>query len=341
MNLRIIYSNLFIISLLFLIQILLLNNNFIYNFIWPTENIFQDLIMPVKWLECHKAGIDIFKSSLCAGGTFAYGPMFLNLPINDVLKIFYLDYLPYLSLFLLITFIVVSFNRNNLLSLLLVILCTFNPSTMLLLQRMNLDIIIFLLIVFFSFNKFFILNWSLIFFLTFSKIYPIISGLIIFFENEKRSLKKIFMIIIGIALLSLIYLIINLQTYIDFFNGLSANKAGYHFLFSLNAMPKILKYSFGFNYILSIIVIYLSFFLLIKILFKKFSHINFDQIKYYNYEFKIFILGSTISLISFILFSNYFHREVFLILTIPFIISLYNFTKSKFLKYFIIFMIFK
>ena len=63
------------------------------------------------------------------------------------------------------------------------------------------------------------------------------------------------MIIIGIALLSLIYLIINLQTYIDFFNGLSANKAGYHFLFSLNAMPKILKYSFGFNYILSIIVI--------------------------------------------------------------------------------------
>ena len=145
MNLRIIYSNLFIISLLFLIQILLLNNNFIYNFIWPTENIFQDLIMPVKWLECHKAGIDIFKSSLCAGGTFAYGPMFLNLPINDVLKIFYLDYLPYLSLFLLITFIVVSFNRNNLLSLLLVILCTFNPSTMLLLIRKMIDKLLLLI----------------------------------------------------------------------------------------------------------------------------------------------------------------------------------------------------
>ena len=102
-----------------------------------------------------------------------------------------------------------------------------------------------------------------------------------------------------------------------------------------------MKYSFGFNYILLIIVIYLSFFLLIKILYKKFFLLNFDQIKYYNYEYKIFILGSLISLISFILFSNYFHREVFLILTIPFIISLYNFTKSKFLKYFIIFMIFK
>ena len=106
------------ITLIFLILVFLLNNNYIYNFIWSTDNLFQDLIMPVKWLECFRDGFDIFKSDVCAGGTFAYGPIFLNLPINETLKIFNLQYLPYLSIFLLTTFIVTSINKNTLLSIL-------------------------------------------------------------------------------------------------------------------------------------------------------------------------------------------------------------------------------
>ena len=114
MNIKIILSNTLMILAMFIILVFLLNSSYIYNFIWSTDNLFQDLIMPVKWLECFKDGFDIFNSDVCAGGTFAYGPMFLNLPINETLKIFYLEYLPYLSIFLLTTFVVISINKNTL-----------------------------------------------------------------------------------------------------------------------------------------------------------------------------------------------------------------------------------
>ena len=144
--------NLIIILFIYLVLINFLNGSHIYNFIWQTDNIFQDLIMPVKWLECHKAGQDIFISDDCAGGTFAYGPIFLTLPINESLKIFYLNYLPYISIFLFVAFVVLSIKKKNLLSYVLIFFCIFNPSTLLLLQRMNIDIIIFLLLIFLSFN---------------------------------------------------------------------------------------------------------------------------------------------------------------------------------------------
>ena len=143
MNLRIIISNISIIILTFILIIIFLKSSYIYNFVWPTEKLFQDLIMPVKWLECNKAGLDIFKSDICAGGTFAYGPIFLKIPITQTLKIFYLKYLPYLCIFLFITFLVISINKNSLLSIILILLCIFNPSTLLLFQRMNLDIVVF------------------------------------------------------------------------------------------------------------------------------------------------------------------------------------------------------
>lgn len=336
------FINLIIILFIYLVLINFLNGSHIYNFMWQTDNIFQDLIMPVKWLECHKAGQDIFISDDCAGGTFAYGPIFLTLPINESLKIFYLNYLPYISIFLFVAFVVLSIKKKNLLSYVLIFFCIFNPSTLLLLQRMNIDIIIFLLLIFLSFNtKIYFLNWTLIFFLTFSKIYPIVSGIIVFFEEKSRPLKKVFIIIFGVCLIGFLYLIFNIDTYVDFFNGLSANKAGYHFLFSLNAIPKIAKYVFSFNYIFFLVIIYLSFFYLVNRLNKKFTFINSYKIDFYSFNFKIFLLGSVISIISFIFFSNYFHREIFLIMTIPFVLSLFYIKKNRFLKYFLFFVIFK
>ena len=121
MNLRIIISNISIIILTFILIIIFLKSSYIYNFVWPTEKLFQDLIMPVKWLECNKAGLDIFKSDICAD--FTLRTYFLKMPITQTLKIFYLKYLPYLCIFLFITFLVISINKNSLLSIILILLC--------------------------------------------------------------------------------------------------------------------------------------------------------------------------------------------------------------------------
>ena len=64
-----------------------------------------------------------------------------------------------------------------------VLLCIFNPSSILLIERMNLDIFIFLISIFITFNRFYFFNWFIIYFATFIKIYPAILGINIFIEN--------------------------------------------------------------------------------------------------------------------------------------------------------------
>ena len=53
------------------------------------------------------------------------------------------------------------------------------------------------------------------------------------------------------------------------------------------------------------------------------------------------MIGSYISIISFIFFSNFFHREVFLILTYPILFFLEKQTKNNFIKGIIYFILFR
>ena len=69
-------------------------------------------------------------------------------------------------------------------------LCLFNPSTLLVIERLAFDIFVFLFIIFINFNRVYFLNWIIIFFLTFTKIYPALLGINIFLENLNRSSKK-------------------------------------------------------------------------------------------------------------------------------------------------------
>jgi len=213
---------------------------------------------------------------------------------------------------------------------LMFVLSVINPSTLLLMERMNLDILIFIAIVFIVYNKYFLINYFILFYLSLGKFYLVVLFINTFLENKTRSIKKI-IILISIVIFSLVlYVALNLDQYIYSLKHLSASKSGYHYLFSLNALPKIFKYM-GVNYILSILIIYSSF---IYGIIKIFKRINFNYSKYnldvYSYESKLFLLGGYISFFCFIIFSNWFYREVFLILTFPLISNIhYNF-KDKF-----------
>ena len=110
------------------------------------------------------------------------------------------------------------------------------------------------------------------------------------------------------------------------FNNISGNKAGYHYLFSLNSFAKIGKYLFNLNYIFLLFITYSIFFYLITKTFKKislgFSEISDQNIFFYSSEFKLFIISSYVSITCYIFFSNFFHREIFLIGTFPLIFKL-------------------
>ena len=321
-----------IVFFFFFLIIYLLNSNFLSEIIWKNPYLFGDYKIILSWLECNYLGFDVYKIDSIKNcpsyyRVLLYGHIWLSVPFNTLLKIFYLNYLPYLTIALFLLSTVIIINPKSFTEYLLLSLCIFNPSTFLALERLGFDLFVFLFTIFVCFNRIYILNWLIIFFLTFVKIYPALLGINIFLENIKRGFKKNLIIIISIAIVSFIYLYFNFDKYkLSLFeSGIDAGEAGYHYLFSIKALPKILKYVFNLNYILLLVIFYFSFIFIVYKFYKKINE-NFIQVtkNTFSTNGKLFILSGYVSLICFITYSNYVYREIFIILMLPYIIDLYR-----------------
>lgn len=320
----------------FLITVFIINNELVGRIIWWFPELFGDFRTPIKWLECKNLGLNFYEDKdafiECAKREFNYGKIFLEIPYSSKLNFFYINILPYILIFFSIYFIFKIFDIQNYISLFIIILLILNPSSFLLFSSANIDLLIFVLLIFTILNRVYFINWFIYFFLTFVKIYPVILFFNIFNENKDRSLKKIIIIISALFTLSLIYFYFNLSEYIYLLNNLSGAKAGYHYLFSLNSFAKIFKYLFDINYIILLFLSYVLFFYLSAITYRKINselgNKDYKSLDIYSMEFRLFIVSSLLSVICFIFFSNFFHREIFLIGTLPLIFKLNFIFKS-------------
>ena len=321
----------FILSIFFfLIIIFIINNELVSKIIWWFPDLFGDYKLPIKWLECTNLGFNFFEDKEafigCSKRGFLYGKIFLEIPYTDSLNYFYNNILPYIIIYLSIYLIVKIFNTLSLISLFVLTLAILNPSTFFLFSSLNIDVLIFILLIFTSLNRVYFINWFIYFFLTFVKIYPIILFLGIFFENYKRSIWRIITIFVVLFILSLTYFYFNYSEYTYMLSNLSGAKAGYHYLFSLNSFAKIGKYLFNLNYVFLLFITYSIFFYLVAKAYKKInldlSKIDDLNIFFYSSEFKLFIISCYMSITCYVFFSNFFHREIFLIGTLPLIFKL-------------------
>jgi hypothetical protein len=329
-------KNTFHIIFIFFIILFLIQSNFLTIFLGSGSELFADFKQPLLWLKCHSLGFDLLKENLIDCGTdklsepLHYGYVFLSIPYNKTLDIFYNLYFPYIIIFTFIYLTVKIIDPKNIQEVILLYLVILNPSSMLLIQRLNLDSLIFIIAILIVYNRIYLINWFLIIFLTFIKIFPIALFTNILIENRNRSVKKLFLIFFILSLISFIYLYINKDFYIFMIENVGTNKSGYHFLFSLNSLPKIFKYIFNINYQLLLFIIY-SLFIFITIQFYK--NINFTKSYFineiYTFESRIFIVGGYLSLFIFLITSNWFYKEVFIILLIPFILRIKNEYKNQ------------
>jgi hypothetical protein len=342
-------ENIFHLIIIFIITILLIHSELIGNLIWKDPliyKVFGDHNTPIDWLQCHSLGIDLFTNEKIECGIgkeiskFNYGYIFLSIPYNKVLDIFYREYLPYTVIFLFIFMSIKITNPKKKVEKLIIYLALLNPSTLLLVERLNFDIFIYLASILIALNRIYFLNWFIAFYLTLIKIYPIILFVTIFIENNKRSLSNIFLITFFIASFSILYLFYFKEYYIFFIKNLGTAKAGYHYLFSLNSIPKIFKYLFDFNYQILLIIFYSLFIYLITKVYKNLGSLqSYLENNIYTQDSKLFIIGSFTCVICFFIFSNYFYREVFLILIIPHVINLKNNSKNNILNFLMYFLI--
>ena len=116
-------------------------------------------------------------------------------------------------------------------------------------------------------------------------------------------------------------------------NNMLPGKAGYHYLFSLNALPKIFKYIFSIKYQILLIIFYISFIIITTKFYKTiYKNNHYFKRELFTNNSKLFLVGAFLSLFLFISVSSYVYKEIFLILLIPFILEIKNKYGDKFFK---------
>jgi len=323
------YKNIFHTLVLFALIFFLLHSKILSNFVWTFPELFMDFKGPINWLECHSLGFNLITlESVDCGlgeriGQFNYGYAFLNIPYNEFLGILYRTYLPWIFIFLFIFFSVAIFSPKNKSETFLLYLALLNPSTMLLIERMQLHCLFYLAIIFAVYNRYYFIHWFLGIYFALIKFYPIAILISIFVEKKDRSLKFIFFIIFFLSCLFFSYLFLNKEYYLFMANNMLPGKAGYHFLYSLNSLPKILTYSFAIKYQILLILFY-SLFIFITI--KNYKKLSIDQNfilnELYTDKSKLYLIAGYFNLFLFTLVSSYAYKEIYLILFIPYILHI-------------------
>jgi len=332
--------------IIFFFSSYLIQSEFILNFISKGSVLFGDHIETINWLKCNFLGFNLYLNNEEIGcgttGKINYGYAFLSIPYNDLIDTFYRSYYPYIIIFLFIYLSIKIINPKNKLEILLLYLALLNPSSLLLLERLNFDSLIFIAAIFIVFNKIYIINWFLGIYFTLIKIYPIALLINILIENKNRSIKKILLIVLFLMIASFTYLYIYKEFYFFMLQNLNYSGAGYHILFSLNSIPKIFKYIFEINYQILLLIFYLLFIFICVKFYKKIKvYKDYFNKTVYTYNSKLFLIGGYLSVFIFIISSNYYYKEVFLILLIPFILNIKNDPQNKIFNFLIYIFIIK
>jgi hypothetical protein len=298
--------------------------------------IFGDTQATFLFADCYKDGFDVYIRNTCTeqyglGYTNCQnGRLLLLLPIikNNLREIFFISYgsvLIFTLVFLAYKIIIPKSFFDNVLCLIILI----NPTMLLLFERLNFDLLIFLILILIVYiNKKFILKTILVFCSFALKFYPAIFIIIIFLEQNLKLKKKL-----AYLFLFFLFILLYFFIYYDDFVKISEDfyKAGRNirYSFSINGLIRVIDYAYPVN--TNIIKIFLVILLIVKVILCNFFYSKKIYLKLeLNKKEFLFLISANLIVILYLLFNNNYYREVFFIGLIPLLL---NSKKSlKFLK---------
>ncbi len=290
---------------------------------WPA---FADIDFIHRSLLCKQMGLDPFVNNPCDINSTKYQYPAIWLYLFEILNIdnlFNLKVLLFISLSLLFfSFFWIFQITQKKFNKCVLFLLFFSGSTLLLIERGNIDHIIFIICISVILSNNYYYEAIIIFLNSTLKIYPFFNYIYLF-----RG-KNFFLSLIVVLITILFIYKISLSKYFEPNHSFMAISQAYGILTIVEGFFKILEKKYLYNItfeIKSIIrLVFVFIFLTISTLFffkgtKQKKEKSSIELK--NFE-KLFILGASIYVGTYIFFSNIDYRLVFLILTIPYISTL-------------------
>ena len=306
-------------------------------------HIFADWAVMIKLNICHnKLGINVFYNNPCASSIMDYGNIFLLFPYFESLEKFYFFYFPILTGIVFIFSIVSLLQPKNIFNYFLLTLILFSPPTLLIIERANFDMLIFLMVVLIAFSNSLFLNFIIIIFVSLLKYYPLTLMVNFFIEKKAISTKKILLILslFIIVVFSLFYLTGEswelMQHKTQSWDPPWGNQ------FSVKAITMISEKWKNYEHPMILLISYIFFIFFTIIFFLAFKKTRFiDKVNIYSFEEKLFILGANLVVTLYLISHNIHYREIFIILLFPFLMKLNESIDNKIFRYLLYFITFR
>ena len=283
--------------------------------------------------ECHKAGFDVFISECLSEygipGGHDYGRSLLYLPIID--EKFKTIFLLTFGSILISSLVFVVFKLIKPKSIYENIICLtliFNPTTLLLFERLNLDLLIFLSLVLIVFLRRKYIFKLFVKFLLFSfKYYPLIFVINFFTENDLKFRNKFFyaFLLLLISSTLIFFYLDDLKYVISDFETVGRN---IKYSYSINSFSRIIDHFnlIDKNFIKPILILILLIFsTILYIIFNQKIKSPLEKERHFYYpRAKLFLISTNLLLILYLFFNNNYFREVFFIGIVPYLLIVSN-----------------
>ncbi len=316
--------------------------------------LFADWTVILNANNCLEKGYDVFVENPCDNWNrkHVYGEILLKLPFIKTFPKFYYFYFPIIINFLFLYVISLSiFNLKYKRLFPILLIFVFSLPVILVIERTNIDLIIFIFLFLISRYNNLILNYFLIIISSIVKIYPILISVTFFFlEGKKKILFNFFFVLILVFIL----FILQYENFIKIFSnknqfiGIGYGLYEFSFIGFIEFINN-LKINFkgtNYNWIKHF---YIFLFIIIPIIITfYFNHSKINLIfsssglgLKNNFENRIYFLSSTIILVCYFTFSNFIYREIFFLGLIPALLYYKDATKHKILPFYFYILIIK
>lgn len=318
-------------------------------------NLFSDWSVTINANICLEKGYDVYINNPCDpwNRKHIYGDILLYIPYIKQFSNFYFIYLPLILNLAFLYSIIRFFNFEDKIEYFYLFFIVLSTPVILVIERANMDIAIFLLLILISKNKNNLINHIVLVLTTLLKFYPISMAIIFLFKNNFKT-----MIINALIFLIIVFLIFFFQweSLVKILNNSSqfsgskifmgiytfSFKGAFDFFYNFEIIINNKNYNF-IKYLCLSLTIFLP---LIITFYKNFRKV-FNNNSISNLFLKndsnnrMYILSTILILFCYFSFTNFIYREIFLIGLIPWLLQNRKLAENKFINFYLYILVFK
>ncbi len=325
-------------SILFFLVTFFIHLDLTHFYINPIKDKFSNPVIYGDWtyvldsVICYEKGANLISDNYCDVGNrpYHYGSIFLFLPFVDKFYNFYYLFFPLVFCLSTIIFLNYHLKPKKIIDFFIIAMLIFSTPIMMSFERINIEILIFLILILICYVRNLYIIQFLIILATSIKFYPIVSAII--FLTKKKNITLFLNIFFFIILASVVFFIeykhlTEIYKISKLVEPQTVDNVGMY-LFSFNLLPELgrstsLHLQFFNSYYCYIIInfILLTTFLyfILKINFFNSKEDNLIHLDENKFEDRLFLISSFMLIVIYFMTMNYLYKEIYFLGLLPYL----------------------